>query len=111
MAKTKNGMFIKTQIESLRDGSLNGLDGAAYKTMVLIATHQDKDGKCYPGQQSLADILGIQRKTVGDHIRKILAYRTPNGESIMISVKEKVGKNRYEGYTYTFLPASGLSFG
>lgn len=109
--KSKDGLFIKAGIGALQSDLFKELDGASFKTLMLLSTYMDNKGECFPGEDTLAEILGIRRETVSRQISKLLKYRTPDGSPILEVRKIKVAGKPYARSYYKVFPASGLSFG
>lgn len=85
------------------------LDAPSFKTLAVLSTYQDANGKCDPIQLQLAKRMGISLRTVSSHIRKLLDFKTPDGSKILEAVSGYKSKTApHTNLTYKFLPASGF---
>lgn len=89
--------------------ALAKLDAPSFKTLAVLSTYQDANGKCDPIQLQLAQRMGISLRTVNSHIGKLLDFKTPDGSKILEAVSGYKSKTAaHTNLTYKFLPASGF---
>ena len=69
--KTETRLFIKVYFEARDSGLLADMPDELFKTLIVLGTHMDENGYCFPSQSLLAKELGIGRASV---------YRAPQEE-------------------------------
>ena len=47
------------------------LQDTVYRTLAVIGMYGDRNGWCWPSQQTIADIRGVTRKTINLHIKEL----------------------------------------
>lgn len=47
------------------------LTDSEYRTLSAVATYADKNGWCWPSQSKLAEIRGVSRKTINQHVKNL----------------------------------------
>ena len=47
------------------------LTDSEYRTLSAVATYADKNGWCWPSQSKLAEIRGVSRKTINQHVKRL----------------------------------------
>lgn len=65
-----NQRFSITPAKAAAD---NQLSDSIYRTLAVIGIYGDRNGWCWPRQQTVADIRGVSRQTVNHHIRQLVA--------------------------------------
>lgn len=92
-------MYIKVQQFPIHNGFLAELSGDEVKVLLAMASFVDKDGKCYPTQDQLAELCGVSRATVNRRVGD-LCKKQFLGEPLLI--KEQVRfKGNYGNNVYT----------
>jgi hypothetical protein len=74
--------------------------------LITIARHMNANYEAWPGQEKLAQELGISVTTVSDHIRRLLKFRW-NGQPLITARKHP----RWGNYVYRFNPMCQLACG
>lgn len=84
-----------------------GLTG--WGVLSAIASFQNEQGEAFPTQDQIADICGISRSTVAKAIKQLEAFRTKDGQPILVKRNKKVQGGGFRKISiYTLLPSSGL---
>lgn len=99
-------LFVKLTIEPLKSGGFANLDAPSFKTFIMLTTFIDDEGYCYPTQKTLADMAGVNERTVRRHIDNLLAYRTPSGNPILTVEKRKSPNSEFY---YNYYKVEGLA--
>ena len=95
-------MFFKVQHEPLANGLLAVLGAEGTQTLLALATYIDKDGKCYPTQDQLAELVGVSRTTLNKRINALCDVQY-EGEYVVL--KEQVRyKGNFSNNVYTVNP-------
>jgi len=97
-------LFLQTTTELIGEGMLTNLDGNSFKVFMVLGTYVDSKGCCYPTQATLADTAGVGERSVKKYIDKLLTYRTPSGDSILLVSKKKSQANAFYYSHYTVYP-------
>lgn len=107
--KTDTRLFIKVYFESRDSGLLADIPDDLFKTLIVLGTHMDENGYCFPSQALLAKELGIGRQAVNARIKRLLAYRF-NGQPVLGVRKQKNGtKGRFSHNGYTVYPITNIA--
>lgn len=97
-------LFLQTTTELIGKGMLKELDGNSFKTFMTLGTFIDSKGCCYPTQATLADTAGVGERSVKKYVDKLLEYRTPQDEPILLVSKKKSQVNAFYYSHYTVYP-------
>lgn len=103
-----SNIFIQVYIDAYRSGMVTELEsmtrtGGLWSTLQCVATYMNKDGYCYPSHKTIAEQLGVGRKTVQKCMQLLEAFRW-NGNPII----ECVNRSQCDGQAnrYRILPQS-----
>lgn len=95
-------MFTKVYHEPLDGGLLRALGAEGTQTLLALATFIDRDGKCYPTQDQLAELVGVSRTTMNKRVNELCKVQY-NGEYVLL--KEQVRyKGNFSNNVYTVNP-------
>lgn len=64
-------MYVKLHTEGINNGLLAEISGDDWKVLTALAMFIDKNGRCYPTQDQLADLCGLSRATVNRRIGRL----------------------------------------
>jgi hypothetical protein len=92
-------MYIKVQHTPIHNGFLANLNGDECKILIALASFVDKDGKCYPTQDQLADLTGLSRATVNRRIGTLCKVEFM-GEPLLTKTQVRYG-GTYTNNVYT----------
>lgn len=95
-------MFTKLHFEPIENGLLKVIGAEGAQTLLALATFIDKDGKCYPTQIQLAELVGVNRTTMNRRVNALceLVY---NGEYVVMKSQAR-NKGNYSNNVYTVNP-------
>lgn len=102
-------IFLKLYLSMFKDGLVRELGSERLAVLLAIASHMDEDGRCYPTQEQIAEILGISRTTANKRINSLLEFRWKDRPVIERQKlrNPKVSPNEFS--VYTILPLSQLA--
>lgn len=98
--------FIKMYVDTIESGLIADIGPERWQTLCVLASFMDKDGKCYPSQDLLAQRLSVTRETANRRIQSLLKYRW-KGEPIVIMDKPRES-GRWKNNVYTISSSCGL---
>jgi hypothetical protein len=101
-------IFVKFHVEAVRSGLLRELNPRLWATLSVIATHIDKNGECWPTQERIAYLLGVNRTTAGKNVRDLLAF-TFEGKPVLTARKVRTNEGSFDNTVYKVLPESGFT--
>ncbi|WP_066385482.1 helix-turn-helix domain-containing protein [Neobacillus mesonae] len=102
----KEELFIRVYLSAFESDLIAKLSGNQLKVLLTICSYMDKDGKCWPTQEQLAEKSGVGKTTVNKVVNELLAIRF-NGKPIISRKMEKHGP--FRNSVYTVLPASQIA--
>lgn len=105
----KEGLFIKTGISHIQGGLIREIGFDGFTVLSVIASFANSEGEAFPSQQLIADICGVERKTINRKINKLCKARF-NGKPILEKKTVRKGYERTKTF-YRILPAAGIAFG
>ncbi len=82
--KQRSNAYARVSVRAALDKNLHH---APFRVLVLLASYADKNGYCYPSQQTIANIIGVSKQAVNQNIKTLeeLGYiqkhrrKRPNG--------------------------------
>lgn len=109
--KDMRGLFARMHLSFIEDGLLAELNkeaglGSVIALMVIVK-HMDYRGTSYPSQQLIAKEAGVDPRTAGTWVRRLLTFRR-NGKPIITVEKQDNGKGQVYN-VYCVLPSSQWS--
>lgn len=106
------GGFFRVSNDAVKSGMFGRMGAELHFTLTAIAAFMGKDGKCYPTQKQLADIMGVSERAAHRRVNALLKFIDDNGNPIIVRKKSKVrGSGMRERSDYTILPNSGIIIG
>ena len=106
----KNDVFYKVPLSTYSSGIMGELGPHRWFLLCSLASYMDKDGKCWPTQQQLANKLKVSPRTVSWWLKELEEFTYD--EKPIITVKRVQVDGKPEGFDhneYHILPNSGLS--
>lgn len=104
-------IFVKFYVDAVRSGMVRDMGAEKLQTLLVLASFMDADGRCYPSQYKIAELLGVARETANRRVSALLKYRW-HGEPIVTAVKTRDPTiQTWANTVYTILPASGFRMG
>src|SRR5690625_4040372 len=82
--------------------AFTGCSIAAKMTYAVLARFAGKSGYCYPGQDAIAEKLGVSRRSVHAHIKEL--------EKAALIEKKRVGMGKTNRYYFIYQPALMTDF-
>jgi len=68
-------IFVKLYIEARTSGLLRKISDRDWKTLCVLATFMDSEGRCYPSQKAIARALGVSRQMANERIQSLVKFR------------------------------------
>lgn len=84
---------IEIDAELMRSGKLQGLDFELY---LAIVSHMGKDGKAYPTQKRLGEMLNVGDRTIRRRLDKLLQFKVDGRPVLAKEIKTRGGSNVYK---------------
>ncbi|MFT4413171.1 helix-turn-helix domain-containing protein [Fredinandcohnia humi] len=103
----ENKIFLRLYLSFFRSGLVAELGTDRAMTLLAIASFMNEKGECYPTQEQIGDVLGVNRKTAFKYIKNLLEFRW-NGHPLIIRDKKRVPGSPYEVSVYTILPLAQI---
>ena len=103
-------IFVKLYVAARESGLMAAISDRNWKTLCVLATFMDKDGKCYPSQARIARALRISRGTANARVRSLARFRF-EGQSVLLveqSVRQSKLGRRVAPNRYTIMPVTQL---
>jgi hypothetical protein len=100
-------VFVKLYVAARTSGLLAAISDRDWKTLCVLATFMDKDGRCYPSQAELARALKINRATANERIQSLAQFRF-EGKPVLLVERRRGLHQRFSGNWYTILPVTRL---
>lgn len=104
--RKEDRIFVKMYVGAVRSGMIADMGPRNWTTLCTIASFMDKDGKCFPTQERIADALGIRRPTASKWVGDLLEYRW-KGQPVIKAEKVRE-EGRFSHTLYTIMPVSFL---
>lgn len=95
-------MFFRINIEAIKNFDAPFIAEVGDEnvcTLLVLAAFMDKDGYCYPSQETIGKLLGVSTHSAGKRIRK-LAQCTYRGQPLIIVGRQKTPANRFPHSIY-----------
>ena len=105
--KSETRIFVKMYVDAVKHGLLADMGDSNWRTLCVIASFMDEQGRCYPTQAQIAKGLGVSRQAASARIRKLLDYRW-QGRPLVEAKKVRTEKGTWDNTRYTVLPISQL---
>lgn len=105
--KSETRIYVKMYVDAVKHGLIADLGDSNWRTLCVIASFMDEQGRCYPTQAQIAKGLGVSRQAASARIRKLLDYRW-QGRPLVEAVKVRTDKGTWDNTRYTVLPISQL---
>ncbi|PAK50094.1 helix-turn-helix domain-containing protein [Priestia megaterium] len=88
---------VGIDLDFIREGGLQQIKPTAFKTLLAIASHSDKDGFTFVSQQTIADMIGLKtRQQIAQIVNEELLNKTYAGRTLLVSqlmTNSDTGKN------------------
>ena len=103
-------VFVKLYVAARTSGLMAAITDRDWKTLCVLATFMDVNGRCYPSQAKLARALGINRSTANERIRSLASFRFEGKPVLIVERQSRSTKNgtRFAPNHYTILPVTKL---
>ena len=103
-------IFVKLYIEARTSGLLRKISDRDWKTLCMLATFMDSEGRCYPSQRAIAKALGVSRQMANERIQSLVKFRFKEKPVLLIKkVRRSTQKGgRWDNNQYRILPISNL---
>lgn len=101
-------VYLKMYISAARDGLIADMGDSRWRTLCVIASFMDDEGRCWPSQDQIARRLGVTRQAASKRVRNLLDYRW-KGQPVLVSEKTRTCDGTWNNNVYTVLPNSLLS--
>lgn len=96
-------MYIKLHVEGINNGLLTAITGDDWKVLTALAMYIDRDGRCYPTQDQIAELCGLSRATVNRRIGRLAELEF---DGVKILSKQQVRHNGgFSNNVYVLHPA------
>lgn len=105
--KSETRIFVKMYVDAVKHGLIADMGDSNWRTLCVIASFMDEQGRCYPTQAQIARGLGVSRQAASARIRKLLDYRW-QGRPLVEAAKVRTDKGTWDNTHYTVLPISQL---
>lgn len=109
MQEQGNKIFVKFYIEARISGLLAAISNRDWKTLCVLATYMDQDGRCNPSQARLARDLGVSPASAWERVQSLKRFRFKGKAVIIIATKSRKPSGRFVTLNYRILPESGLA--
>ena len=107
--KGETRLFIKVYFEARDSGLLADMPDDLFKTLIVLGTHMDENGYCFPSQGLLAKELGISRQAVNARVKRLLAYRFKGKAVLGVKKQTNGAKGRFSHNGYTVYPITNIA--
>jgi len=107
--KRKDDLFLKVSIENIHGGIVAAVGLREYAVLQVIASYTDNEGKCYPNQETLAEVCGVSKRQMIRLIDNLCKVRI-DGKPILLRETKRLAEKKTKNY-YTVLPLAGMAFG
>lgn len=105
--KSQTRIFVKMYVDAVRTGLIADMGVKNWTTLCVIASFMDAEGQCYPTQAQIAKGLGVSRQTANAYVKGLIEYRW-EGKPVVVSMKGRAGKGRFDNTRYTVSRISNL---
>lgn len=109
MPNHNNRLFVKLYLQARESGLLAALSDRNWKTLCVLATYMNHDGRCNPSQAALARDLRISRGSVSRRIKSLEQFRFHGQPLIRIEKDHRYFGGKYGASSYTILSSSCLA--
>lgn len=109
MQNQNSKIFVKVYVEIRQSGLLAEISDRDWKTLCVLATYMNQDGRCNPSQARLARDIGVSHTSAWDRIKSLSTFRFQGKPLIRIAEKERTPSGRFASLNYRILPESGLA--
>lgn len=106
----KEGLFYKQGINHMHGGIIRELGFNGFGVLSAIASFANDKGECFPSQDTLAEMCGVQRKAINRIVKNLCEYRTADGKAVLSKNTVRQGYDKTRTF-YTVLPSAGMAFG
>ena len=89
-------IYVKFYKRAVEAGLLQTLEPELFVTLTVLATFMDKEGRCFPSQTRLAELLGVNRKTVNVRMKKLCEIEWQREPLLQVVGKKGYGNNVYQ---------------
>jgi hypothetical protein len=100
-------VFVKLYVAARTSGLLAAISDRDWKTLCVLATFMDEDGRCFPSQAEIARSLKINRTTANERIRSLAEFRF-EGKPVLLVRRVPSEHGRFGHNDYTILPITHL---
>lgn len=103
-------VFVKLYVAARTSGLLAAMSDRDWKTLCVISTYMDQDGKCYPSQAQIARALKISRGTANARIRSLATFRFEGKPVLLVEHRARKSRkgHRVAANQYTIMPVTQL---
>lgn len=105
----KDALFLKVSIENIQGGIVATIGLREYAVLQVIASYTNNEGKCFPNQETLAEVCGVSKRQMIRLIDNLCEIRI-DGNPILLRETKREGEKKTKNY-YTVLPLAGMAFG
>ncbi|WP_018755145.1 helix-turn-helix domain-containing protein [Paenibacillus terrigena] len=105
---TETRIFVKMYVDAAKCGLIADMGPQNWTTLCIIASFMDAQGNCYPTQEQIAGLLGVNRQTANRYVKRLLTYRW-NGQAVLRATQGRSKGGTWENTRYTVLPISQLT--
>lgn len=97
----KEEFKVAVQIDTklIQSGVLKGMRPIEFMVLVVIASHMDETGECFPSMDYIAELIGSTKATVLRAIKGLLQFKY-DGVPIITRVVEGSGVRKKSKYTF-----------
>lgn len=100
-------VYLKLYVSFFTSGLVSALEPHRTVTLLAIASFMDRDGRCYPTQDQIAERIGVHRTTANKWIKDLLEFRWNDRPIISRAKLPRRGRN--PNSVYTIHPISQLA--
>jgi hypothetical protein len=109
MQDQNKNIFVKFYIAARKSGLLSAISDRDWKTLCVLATYMNQDGRCNPSQARLARDIGVSHTSAWDRVKSLSRFRLNGMPIIEIAEKKRTPSGRFASLNYRILPGSGLA--
>ena len=103
-------VFVKLYVAARTSGLLAAMSDRDWKTLCVISTYMDRDGKCYPSQAQIARALKVSRGTANARVRSLARFRFEGKPVLLVEHRIRKSKRgrRVAANEYKIMPVTQL---
>lgn len=100
-------LFVKMYIRARESGLLALISTQDWHLLCVLATYMNRQGRCNPSQETLANVMGINRSSVARRIRSLERFRF-HGQPLIRITRNRIVSGKFESLGYEILPSASL---